>query len=81
MQARRESSDPANALYQFRTLHRERLTRLLRSGIRLGIIKKHNLDDPVMGENLFEFSLRATMERRRTRMGRVKGKGKKYDRT
>lgn len=73
MEARKVSLDPANVLFRFRTLHRQRITRLLSSGIRLGIIKKHRLDDPKMGENLFEFSLRAAIERRRTRMGRIKG--------
>jgi hypothetical protein len=73
MAARRESSDPANRLYQFRALHRQRIIKLLRSGIRLGIIKKHRLDDPTNGDNRFEFLLAAAMERRRTRLGRIKG--------
>jgi hypothetical protein len=72
-ESRRQSLDPANTLHRFKILHQSRMVRLLGSGIRLGIIKKHRLDDPTMGSNLFEFSLRAAIERRRTRMGRVKG--------
>ena len=73
LRARRESLDPAHMLHQFRRLHQSRMVRLLSSGIRLGIIKKHRLDDPTNGENRFQFLLDAAVVRRRSRMGRVKG--------
>lgn len=73
MEARKQSLDPANLLFRFKSLHRDRMIRLLSAHIAWATIRQYRLDNPCDGENLFEFSLRAAMERRRTRMGRVKG--------
>jgi hypothetical protein len=76
--AARRSDDPSGALYALRVTHRSRLISLLSARVAWDTIRKHHLDNPTDTTELFEFQLRAAVERRRTRMGRVKGKGKKY---
>ena len=69
----RKHSDPANWLHIFRTRHRTRLAALLNANIPWDTIRKHRLDSPTMDDAAFQFQLRAASERRRVRMGRVKG--------
>lgn len=70
----RHHSDPANKLYAHKIRHRARLIDLLRARISWETIRAKRLDDPRMPAAAFEFSLRAAAERRRVRMGRIKGK-------
>ena len=72
MEARR-TPDPAGRLAAFKTTHRSRLISLLSAGVSWSAIRRHRIDNPSHSEALFEFQLSAAIERRRTRMGRVKG--------
>lgn len=69
----RKHSDPASRLHAMRTTHRSRLGALLNANIPWDTIRKHRLDNPTTDVGAFEFQLRAASERRRTRMGRIKG--------
>jgi hypothetical protein len=78
--AARKELDPAAKLYEFKCLHARRLHTLLRARISWATIKDYRLDDPVITEDGFRVALAAAVERRRSRMNRVKGRGKKYTR-
>ena len=77
MESRRHS-DPASIMFVLKTTHRSRLMSLLDARIPWPTIRRNRLDDPTMTGEAFEFQLRAAKMRRAVRMGRVKGKGKKY---
>jgi hypothetical protein len=74
----RKHSDPASQLYILKQRHRSRLLALLDARIGWPAIERNRLDSPVMDDAAFEFQLRCAKARRDCRMGRVKGKGKKY---
>jgi hypothetical protein len=71
--ARRMKVDPAAALVPLRVIHRSRVVMLLSARVTWASIKRNRLDNPLDSNDVFEFQLRAAIERRRTRMGRVKG--------
>ena len=71
-------ADPANEFARFRVRHRSRVTDILNSGIAWVVLCRQGLDNPMVPDAQFESSLRLAIERRRSRLGRVKGKGKKY---
>lgn len=72
MHARRHS-DPASYLYALKTTHHSRVVALLSAGIHWDVIRRHRLDDPLVGRELFEFQLQAALKRKQERIGRVKG--------
>lgn len=71
-------ADPAEAFAHLRVRHRSRVTDILNSGIAWVVLCRQGLDNPMVPDAQFESSLRLAIERRRSRLGRVKGKGKKY---
>jgi hypothetical protein len=74
--AARKSTDPADAFAFYKARHAEYLTRLRRALISPEVIVKHSLDDPTNPPLYFEKLLAEAVERRRSRMGRVKGRVK-----
>lgn len=69
----RRYPDPSSVLHVLKTKNHSRLVDLLSAHIPWDTIRKHRLDDPLTSNEAFQFQLRAAVERRRTRMGRVKG--------
>lgn len=69
----RRTSDPAAKLHELKTTHRSRVISLLSAKVGWDAIRRSRLDNPELENGAFEFQLRAAVERRRTRIGRVKG--------
>jgi hypothetical protein len=69
----RKCLDPAAALAKIKTAHRSRLLDLLSAKVSWDAIRRHRLDSPLISTGAFEFQLHVAVERRRTRMGRVRG--------
>jgi hypothetical protein len=78
IQSKREA-DPANALSQLKVIHRSRCVNSLNAGLAWTTILRSEIDSPLNGEVWFNAMLRLSVDRRRSRMGRQKGKRKKYD--
>ena len=57
----------------FEDTHRRALDELLRAGVRLSVIDRERLDDPLQSEVDRGVRIAAAIERRRARMNRVKG--------
>jgi len=76
----RRAMDPAAAFAFFKERHAEYFTKLRRAEVSPDVIIRHSLDDPVIPPMQFEWLLTQAVERRRTRLGRIKGRGKKYTR-
>lgn len=72
----RRHSDPSNLLHLFRTRHRSRLIACLSASLAWDTVREHRLDDPTVSDERFNYLLRCAVERRRSRMGRVKGQSK-----
>jgi hypothetical protein len=72
----RRHSDPSNHLHSLRVRHRSRLVACLSASLAWDTIREHRLDSPVVSDAEFNFLLRCAIERRRCRMGRVKGQSK-----
>ena len=71
--AARHTMDPADALHKMKVTHHSRLMDLLAAHISWQTIREKRLDNPTISNADFEWHLREAAERRRTRMGRVKG--------
>jgi hypothetical protein len=78
--AARETTDPAAQFRVLQEFHRERLRALLGVSVSWASILRNNLDDPRLDGDKWRAIYLAAIERRRSRLGRVKGKGKKYAR-
>jgi len=74
--AARRSGDPAEAFAFYKKRHVEYLTKLRLALISPDVIVKHSLDDPTNPAPYFEQLLHEAVERRRARLGRVKGRVK-----
>ena len=73
IESRKHPEDPTQVFHFYKTRHRSRLLALLAANIPWRTILHHRLDDPIPPDGVFEFQLRAAVERRRVRLGRVKG--------
>jgi hypothetical protein len=71
--ASRREFDPAGRFAVYRDVHRLRLELCAAQHLSLSVIKRHDLDDPGTPFEKFSLALREAVERRRARMGRVKG--------
>jgi hypothetical protein len=76
----RKTTDPAETLHMFKTRHRERCIELFTNHISWKAIRTYQwnglvgtMDDPRNEEWIFKKLLSEAIERRRSRMGRVKG--------
>lgn len=72
----RKTSDPANTLFMFKQRHHARCIELFCNRIPWATVRRHSLDDPRHCEAYFKSELTESVERRRSRMGRTKGKRK-----
>jgi hypothetical protein len=72
----RKALDPADAFSYYREQHSRYLRRLLVAGITMKAVRNSKLDDPTETPSRFDLVLAEAMERRRARMGRVKGRVK-----
>ena len=75
---RLENHDPADCFREFREAFDRRLRALFSAGIAWTVITKGNLDSPLQSGTEFDRALCLAIERRRCRMNRKKGEGKKY---
>ena len=66
-------NNPIDRLFRLKVHHRFLMVALLDAGVSWKAIRRGRLDDPLQNEDLFQFQIRAAIERRRTRLGRVKG--------
>jgi hypothetical protein len=71
-------TDPASAYAALRDTYLRRIDKLLAASITWKAIHASNLDDPRRTGTEFDRALCLAIERRRCRMGRRKGEGKKY---
>ena len=67
----RKSQDPSSLLHLLKTRNRSRMISCLDAGLSWRIIRQHRLDDPTVSSERFEFTLRAAIETKRSRMGRT----------
>lgn len=74
--ASRKNFDPAGRFSVYRDVHRLRLELCAAQHLSLAVIKRHELDDPGTLFEKFSLALREAVERRRARMGRIKGRVK-----
>jgi hypothetical protein len=74
--AARRTTDPASELHRLKTLHHSRLMDLLAARVSWLTIRERRLDSPITSNGDFEWHLREAVERRTSRMGRVKGQSK-----
>jgi len=72
----RQALDPAASFAFFKQRHVEYFTRLRQANISPEAIIRRSLDDPLVAPARFELELVAAIERRRARLGRVKGRVK-----
>jgi hypothetical protein len=73
--------DATDSFYNLKLAYKRRIDTLLRAKIRWSVITANALDSPLALGTEFDRNLALAIERRRCRLGREKGKGKKYDRT
>ncbi len=71
--------DPSAALAQFKIVHHSRCVAALNAGLAWTTILSSEIDCPINSNLVFDAMLRLSVERRRSRMNRRKGYGKKYD--
>jgi hypothetical protein len=76
--AKREAADPADQFHIYMESYIRRVRHLINAGIAWTVITKSNLDSPLQMGTEFDRRLSLAIERRRCRMNRVKGEGKKY---
>lgn len=69
----RKTRDPAAALALLNRRHQSRMSTLRNAGVSVESIGRADADDPRMDNATWEFAFQAIVERRRSRMGRVKG--------
>ena len=73
----KKADDPADEFATLRLRHQIRVQRLVVAGIPWETIVAGNLDSPLRHPSDFDRSLCLALERRRSRIGRIKGKIKK----
>jgi len=78
--ASRHADDPSTRFYELKLAFKRRVDTLLRARIRWSIITGSDLDCPFQLGTEFDRNLALAIERRRCRLGREKGRGKKYSR-
>lgn len=71
--------DIVNGFHILKLAYKRRVDTLLRVRIAWSSIVRNNLDSPFLLGIEFDRALSLAIERRRCRLGREKGKGKKYD--
>lgn len=76
--ASKRDPDPAQVFGTLRESYFRRIDRLLTVDISWAVIKAGDLDSPLQSGTEFDRALCLAIERRRCRMGRIAGKGKKY---
>jgi len=74
----RDSDDPSTRFYELKLTYKRRVDTLLSAGIAWSSITSGYLDSPLALGIEFDRTLCLAIERRRCRLGREKGKGKKY---
>ena len=72
------ADDPAAQFACFKAIHAHRVVALFRVGISWRAILASDLDSPMPSSDEFTADLTLAIKRRKARIGRVKGKGKKY---
>jgi len=77
VQSKRED-DPVEAFARLKEAFTRRLNKLLATGIAWTSILRNDLDSPLATGTEFDRALCLAIERRRCRMNRRKGEGKKY---
>lgn len=70
--------DPTETFSLMKLTFKRRVDTLLRARIRWSVITREGLDSPLLLGIEFDRALSLAIERRRCRMGRQKGAGKKY---
>jgi len=78
LRSKREADDPADQFAIYFDSFRRRMDTLLNGNIAWSAITKGDLDSPFQLGAEFDRALCLAIERRRCRMGRTKGAGKKY---
>lgn len=76
--ASKHTHEPTIAMQTYRESYDRRIATLFRAGISWDMILRNDLDSPLQSGVEFDRALALAIERRRSRMGRVKGQGKKY---
>jgi len=71
--------DPAGRFSIFKNTHDMRCITALNAGLAWTTILRSEIDCPINSDSVFSAMLRLSVERRRSRMNRRKGYGKKYD--
>jgi hypothetical protein len=74
--ASKQSSDPAALFAKLKIIHHSRCAAALNAGLPWVTILTSDIDSPLEGEVWFNAMLQLSIERRRSRMGRVKGQKK-----
>jgi hypothetical protein len=72
------ADDPVKQRAEFKSIFTQRIDALWRMGISWRAILAGDLDSPMPDSEQFTATLTLAIERRKVRIGRVKGKGKKY---
>jgi hypothetical protein len=72
------ADDPSELFSEYKLAFRRRMDTLLRANISWQAITSGDLDSPLQTGTEFDRGLCLAIERRRSRMNRVKGSGKKY---
>lgn len=73
----RKTSNPTSTMEMLRSRHHDRCLELIYNRIPWASVRRNALDDPHIPERFFkEVILLSAIERRRARMGRIKGKVK-----
>jgi hypothetical protein len=75
---RADDMDAVDAFHDFKLAYKRRIDTLLRAKIRWSVITANALDSPLALGTEFDRNLALAIERRRCRLGREKGKGRKY---
>src|SRR5260370_20398363 len=75
----KNDANPASHFAIFRQVHYSRCVIALNAGLAWTTILRSEIDCPLNSSRVFDAMLRLSVERRRSRMNRRKGYGKKYD--
>lgn len=78
--ASRACDDPSTRFHELKLAYRRRIDTLRRASIGWPTVTRDDLDSPLALGVEFDRALSLAIERRRCRMNRRKGEGKKYDR-
>jgi hypothetical protein len=78
LESKRHAEDPAEQFRIYREAYNRRVRALLAANIAWTVVGRSNLDSPLQSGTQFDRALCLAIERRRCRMNRIKGEGKKY---